>query len=146
MCADLLKRVVPFVITLFLGLFIGSFLSDERIGQNNSLTENGFQRSLIKTEAQSLDFHSDRPLKIKSKPRPKYTEAARRNNVSGTVRLVVTFSASGKVTKVKPLTSLPDGLTEEAVNAAKNIEFEPSKRNGNPISTVKPVEYKFSIY
>ncbi|HEX9930082.1 MAG TPA: energy transducer TonB [Pyrinomonadaceae bacterium] len=146
MYINLLKRIVPFVVTLSLGLITGSFISNESNFRINNRSDNGFCRAKKKAEIQTSINQNVIPLKIKSQPRPKYTEAARKNNVSGTVRLLVTFSASGKVTEVKRISGLPDGLTEEAIIAAKNIEFEPPQQNGKPISIVKPVEYKFSIY
>ena len=65
-------------------------------------------------------------LKIISKPRPGYTDSARLNNIEGTVVLNVTFLASGQIGRVEPLERLPDGLTEQAIAAAKRISFEPA--------------------
>lgn len=83
---------------------------------------------------------------ITSKPRPNYTDEARTNNVQGTVRLRVTFLASGQIGSVSPVTTLPHGLTEQAIAAARNIRFEPMKVNGVPQNVTKQVEYTFSIY
>ena len=85
-------------------------------------------------------------IKILSKPQPRYTDAARTNNVQGTVTLKVTFSASGQVTGVAPINGLPYGLTEQAIAAARQIRFEPPKRNGVPYSISKSIQYTFSIY
>ena len=85
-------------------------------------------------------------IKILSKPQPRYTDAARTNNVQGTVTLKVTFSASGQVTGVAPINGLPFGLTEQAIAAARQIRFEPPKRNGVPYSISKSIQYTFSIY
>jgi TonB family protein len=86
------------------------------------------------------------PLKILSQPRPGYTEEARKNNVQGTVRVRVTFSASGQVTGVSAINSLPFGLTEKAIAAARQIQFIPAKRNGVPTSVQKTVEFRFTMY
>jgi TonB family protein len=85
-------------------------------------------------------------LKVISKQRPNYTEEARQNNVQGTVRLRVTFLASGQIGAISTISGLPDGLTEQAIAAARQIQFEPAKRNGQPISVVKTVEYSFTLY
>lgn len=85
-------------------------------------------------------------INILSKPQPRYTDAARTNNVQGTVTLKVTFSASGQVTGVAPINGLPYGLTEQAIAAARQIRFEPPKRNGVPYSISKSIQYTFSIY
>lgn len=86
------------------------------------------------------------PLKIVSKPSPGYTDEARKNNISGTVRLRVTFSASGQVTNVSVISGLPNGLTEKAIAAARQISFTPAKKNGQAVSISKPIDYTFRIY
>ena len=85
-------------------------------------------------------------LKIVSKPSPGYTDEARKNNISGTVRLRVTFSATGQVTGVSVISGLPNGLTEKAIAAARQINFTPEKRNGQAISISRPIDYTFRIY
>jgi TonB family protein len=85
-------------------------------------------------------------LKIISKPVPAYTQAARDSDVSGTIYLRVEFLASGAIGKVSPLNSLPYGLTEQAVNAARKIKFEPQTIGGVAVTIVKAVEYSFTIY
>src|SRR5688572_5505333 len=86
------------------------------------------------------------PLRIVSKPKPPYTDAARTNQVTGTVILKVTLLGSGQVGGITPVRRLPDGLTEQAIAAARLIKFEPKKVNGVPISVSVNVEYNFSIY
>ncbi len=85
-------------------------------------------------------------VKILAKPRASYTDAARQNQVTGTVRLRVTFTASGQVGSVAPVSGLPYGLTEQAIAAAKGIKFEPAKRNGVATAQTSIVEYSFTIY
>jgi len=85
-------------------------------------------------------------LRILSKVPSKYTDAARKNAMEGTVRLRVTFLASGKIGSISPVTALPFGLTEQAIAAARQIKFTPASRNGVSISVVKLVEYHFSLY
>lgn len=85
-------------------------------------------------------------IKIVSKPRPGYTDAARTANVQGTVLLRVVFLANGQVGSVSSVKGLPNGLTEQAIAAAKRIVFEPAKNNGIAQSVTKQIEYSFSIY
>lgn len=85
-------------------------------------------------------------LKIISKPRPGYTDAARTNNIQGTVILRVTFLSSGQVGSVSVVKGLPNGLSEQAIAAAKRINFEPAKTNGQGQTVTKQIEYSFSIY
>lgn len=86
------------------------------------------------------------PLKILSKKPAAYTDNARNNGVSGTIRLLILFASSGQVTHILILNGLGYGLTENAVNAARQIKFVPAQENGKPISQVKIVEYSFTIY
>ncbi len=85
-------------------------------------------------------------IKFISKPKASYTDQARTNQIQGTVRLRVTFSASGQIGSISPVSGLPYGLTEQAIAAARQIRFEPAKRNGVPIPTTAVVEYNFNIY
>jgi TonB family protein len=86
------------------------------------------------------------PLKILTKPRPKYTDIARQDNTQGTIIIAVLFGANGTIQQVLPLKRLGDGLDEEAVKAARGIKFEPMMRDGKPVAVVKQIEYTFSIY
>ena len=85
-------------------------------------------------------------IKILSRPQPRYTDAARQNNVQGTVTLRVTFLANGSIGGVSPVNGLPYGLTEQAIAAAKQIRFDPPKRNGQAYAVTKTVTYTFTIY
>lgn len=85
-------------------------------------------------------------VSILSKPRANYTDAARQNNVQGTISLRVVFNANGTIGSVSPVNSLPYGLTEKAIAAAKSITFEPATKNGQPYAITKVVQYTFTIY
>jgi tetratricopeptide (TPR) repeat protein len=90
-------------------------------------------------------YSLDKDLKITSKPRPSYTDAARKNRTKGIVKLAVEFRADGKIGFVFPFQSLPDGLTESVVEAARNIKFEPAIRDRKPVAVIRFVEYSFSF-
>ncbi|MEP6925127.1 MAG: energy transducer TonB [Pyrinomonadaceae bacterium] len=85
-------------------------------------------------------------FRIILKPRASYTEDARRNQLSGTVRVRVTFSANGGVSNVSAIFGLPYGLTDQAIAAAKKILFVPEKHNGVRVSVNKVIEYNFNLY
>jgi TonB family protein len=80
------------------------------------------------------------------KPEPQYTEEARRNGLTGTVVLRVVFSSSGQVTNIRTIKTLPGGLTEKAIAAARQIQFAPATRNGQPVSMYMQLEYNFNLY
>lgn len=83
---------------------------------------------------------------IISKPEPNFTEEARKNNVTGVVRLRAVLSASGGVTNISVLKGLPDGLTERAIAAARQIRFNPAQKDGRSVSQWVVLEYNFNIY
>ena len=87
-----------------------------------------------------------KPLQITFKPKPRYTDAARQNNIQGAVIVRVTFLASGQIGSVTPVSGLGYGLTEQAIAAAKQMRFEPQLKNGVPQTVTKPVQFNFTIY
>ena len=80
------------------------------------------------------------------KPEPKYTEEARRNQTTGTVVLRVVFASSGEVVQIRAVHSLPFGLTESAIAAARQIRFEPAMKGGHAVSVFMQLEYNFNLY
>jgi protein TonB len=84
--------------------------------------------------------------KVLAKPEPQYTEDARRAATVGTVVLRVVFSHSGQVTNIRAITTLPFGLTERAIAAARQIRFLPALKGGRPVSVYIQLEYNFNLY
>jgi TonB family protein len=84
--------------------------------------------------------------RVLSKPEPSYTESARKNQITGTVVLRAVFSSSGSVTNISTIRGLPDGLTERAITAAKQIRFVPAQKDGRPVSMWMQLEYNFNLY
>ena len=84
--------------------------------------------------------------RLLSKPEPQYTEEARRNQVVGTVTLRVVFSSVGEVVQIKAVRTLPFGLTERAIAAARQIKFVPATKGGRPVSVFMQLEYNFNLY
>lgn len=80
------------------------------------------------------------------KPEPQYTEDARRNQVQGTVMLRVVFASNGDVVQIRAVRTLPFGLTERAIAAARQIKFVPAVRGGHPVSVFMQLEYNFNLY
>ena len=86
------------------------------------------------------------PILIIAKLRAEYTQQARMKNTKGSVVLSVTFGASGSVEKIAVIRGLPNGLTEQAVNAARMMRFFPEEKDGARVSVTRIVEYSFMIY
>jgi len=109
-------------------------------GQVSMLIEADEARAVL------LGQEVDQPARIMRKPEPGFTEAARRNNVRGMVRLRAVLASDGAVRHVLVLEGLPFGMTEECVAAAKGIRFTPAVKNGRPVSQFVMLEYNFSTY
>lgn len=82
---------------------------------------------------------------ILAKPTPGYTEEARRAGVSGVVRVRVVLGADGTVKHVLVLRRLSHGLTEKAVEAARQVRFNPATLDGQPVSQYVVLEYGFNL-
>ena len=156
-CKKFWEKVVPFALAFALGVFVTS--SFQKINLQNETPPAGkcMNRDYShgigmgggggrRVEIATTPRAGTNPLQIVSKPRPTYTDAARQNQVTGIVRLRVTFLASGQIGSVSPVNSLPDGLTEQAIIAAQNIKFEPATADGKPTTVAKVIEYSFTIY
>jgi len=89
---------------------------------------------------------TDQPARIISRPQPNYTDAARMNQISGVVVLRAVFSSAGEVTNITVVRGLPHGLSEQAIAAARQIRFEPAKKDGRPVSMYMQIQYNFNLY
>lgn len=84
--------------------------------------------------------------RIMSRPEPVYTDNARRAQVTGTVVLRAIFALDGKVRAIRIVKGLPEGLSQQAVRAARRIKFIPASINGQPVSQYIQIEYNFNLY
>jgi len=84
--------------------------------------------------------------RVLSKPEPTYTIKARNAGVTGTVILRAVFTADGTVEHILVLRSLPYGLTNAAIAAARRIKFVPAMKDGKPVSMFMQLEYNFNLF
>jgi TonB family protein len=108
-------------------------------GNSSGLSDNDPNRVLSPREV-------TQKARILSKPQPQYTIEARQHNVSGTVVLRAVFGADGVMRNIRPVSSLPFGLTERAITAARQIRFVPAQKDGRPVSQFIVIEYNFNPY
>jgi TonB family protein len=85
-----------------------------------------------------------RPIPL-NKPRPNYTEEARKNKITGVVLARLLVGADGSVKQVRIARGLPDGLNEEAIRAAYQIRFKPAMKGGQPVAFWQMVEIEFNL-
>lgn len=95
-------------------------------------------------------MHSPTPLSMTAslKPTILYREKAVRTpeaeEVRGTVLLQVVFNANGTITDIKIIRGLPDGLSDQAIEAAKSIRFIPAMKDGTLVSVRGILEFPFN--
>jgi TonB family protein len=82
-------------------------------------------------------------VEILSKPKPAYTEEARKLNIEGEVLLEVMFGANGQLHVNRVVRGLGHGLDEAAVEAVNKIKFKPAERNGSPVDSMAIVHVMF---
>lgn len=85
------------------------------------------------------------PIEITSKPRPLYTDEARRLHIEGDVVLQVSFRASSEVCVLRVLHGLGHGLDQNAISAASSIRFRPATESGQPVDDVALVRITFQL-
>jgi hypothetical protein len=172
MCSLLLKKALPFALTLLLGSFIGGLFKS--VGFGGQRTERsrayfygyGEGRSGCKHARGRYLVAESKPLTILFKP-----DALLPAEWSGpvlsihgwTVQANVTFGADGKVREVTPASDTVwggDAPTDEAAvtrnntsklewdavaHAARQIQFEPEIVNGLPVTVTREVKIHVAL-
>ena len=85
------------------------------------------------------------PPRVIYEPDPKYTDAARKTQIQGTVYLSLVVTAAGLPEYVHVARSLDSRLDQAAVDAVKQWKFEPAMKNGKPVAIVIAVEVNFKL-
>jgi TonB family protein len=147
-----IKRLLPFVLTLLLGLAVGSLFKSEPAPAGNMELSLAPPPPAVAV-SQPVDYtqvFSSRDVtqkaRILSRVDPQYTARARAHQVSGTVIVKAVLSSTGEVTDIKVISGLPDGLTEKAVESTRRMEFVPAVKDGRNVSQYIQVEYNFNLY
>lgn len=165
MSLNVIKRVLPFTLTLIIGAALGNFAGviSSFVSSLPSISPAPAAPYKSRRGCRSAGrFRSDAPsddlnrvfneseLKqravLLSRPSPGFSEEARLNNVSGTVKLNLVLGADGEVSNITVINGLPNGLTERAIEVARQIRFTPAQKDGRPVSQYATVEYLFNIY
>lgn len=82
---------------------------------------------------------------ILSKPRPAYTDEARRLRIEGEVLLEVLFGALGEARVLRVIRGLGHGLDENAIAAARAIQFRPAQSGGAAVDSTAVVHIVFQL-
>ena len=125
------------LITIFAFFIFGLTLTVKIHGQNPSVPK--ASETPVKQSA------NEKPLKIKRNPTPRVEPGMCRDRV-GYAAVNVTFDKSAKVTNAEIASSTGcQRFDKFAVSAAKSIKFEPAMKDGEPITTIKKIEYTYVL-
>jgi TonB family protein len=106
---------------------------------DQQVTTNAWHRSL------QDNGPATQPVEIVFKPKPAYTEEARKLNLEGEVLLEVMFGANGELRVNRVVRGLGHGLDEAAVTATNKIRFKPAQRNGAAVDSTAIVHVMFQL-
>jgi TonB family protein len=116
---------------------------------NRPRTSAGFGDASVAAPAtpvrQTVTLANILPVEILDKPRPAYTEEARRLSVEGEVLIEVLFEASGRTSIRRLVRGLGHGLDENALSAARQIRFRPAREAGAAVDSLAVVHILFQL-
>jgi TonB family protein len=81
---------------------------------------------------------------ITSRPIPGMTKEALAHDTHGRVVLAAVLCRTGRVTDLRVVESLPYGMTEKALEAARQIRFTPAEMNWRTVSQKVRFEFHFN--
>ena len=79
-------------------------------------------------------------------PDPEYTEEARRAKTQGTCTLFLIVDAAGQPRDIRVVHGLGFGLDAKAIEAVKQWRFDPSLKDGKPVSVQISIEVEFKLF
>ena len=88
---------------------------------------------------------NEKPVEIMFKPRPDYTDEARKMRIEGEVLLRVLFASTGEAHVLETIRGLGFGLNENAIRSAEQIRFKPAQRAGQPVDSTAIVHIVFQL-
>ena len=77
---------------------------------------------------------------------PKYTDAARKSKINGSVVVAVAINEEGGVDDVKIVRGLGYGLDQNAMDAARQSKFTPATKDGKPVPVQINMAMTFKLY
>jgi TonB family protein len=95
--------------------------------------------------SQPIASKVDQMPRALNRPVPNYTIEAGFNRVNGVIRARVLVDKQGNPDTVQVLRWLPDGLTEQAIRAVKEMKFSPAIRGGEAVNYLVILEIEFNI-
>lgn len=145
---------------IYIFIFLLIVCTNSVVAQKQTRKKTQFQKNTIST-AKAADNKNDSSIKdekaaanidssvkILYKPRADYPQPFDGGTVciQGVVTLRVQFLETGEIGEIKVISGLPYGATENAIEAAKRMKFEPAMKDGKAVTVTKSVQFSFTIY
>ena len=111
-------------------------------GPGHGYNMGGGQRSPDRNAVATVVDQKPVPL---NSPQPRYTKEARDNKIQGIVLMKLLVGTDGTVKQAKILRGLPDGLDEQAIQAAWQVHFRPAMKDGQPVSFWVTMQIEFNL-
>ncbi len=83
------------------------------------------------------------PPKLLKASQPQYPDSKLASGEGAEVALVLTLDAAGKVTDVSVSSSAGDDFDQAAIAAARELDFAPAERDGQPVPAKVPFRFRF---
>ncbi len=81
--------------------------------------------------------------KVVYRVEPEYTDAARKVNFNGTIKMECVITKEGRIEVLRIINPVGYGLEENAINAIHRWKLDPALKDGKPISMKVTVEVAF---
>jgi TonB family protein len=124
-------------------------IPSNRASAHTEITTGTFGNASIASAGTRLSQNAPRAIfsaaEILVKPRPGYTDEARRLRIEGEVLLEVLFGASGEVRVIRMIRGLGHGLDENALSAARAIHFRPAQSGDAAVDSTAVVHIVFQL-
>jgi TonB family protein len=131
---------------VIIGEFQGAIPSNQAVARTEITTGHfGDASTAAATSRRPSDAPISSAVEILTKPRPEYTDEARRLRIEGEVLLEVLFGASGSARVLRTIRGLGHGLDENAMAAAREIQFHPAKRGDTAVDSTAIVHITFQL-
>ena len=92
-----------------------------------------------------LGVQIENPKLLSPIRRPRYTQAAIKARVQGTILLAVWVDTDGSIQDIEILTGLGHGLDKAARRAVRKAKFRPARIDGRPLKAPATVEFTFKL-
>lgn len=136
-------------VTTAVGGFGNAALASATSPRTVAIAKSDFETTQVKSPPRSPEVENLPPamipVEILSKPRPLYTDEARRLKLEGEVLLELLFPATGAPRAIRLVRGLGHGLDESAIAAAQGIRFRPAQKAGMPVDSTTVVHIVFQL-